>query len=109
MNLAIGFSSLTICLISLGITLSSAYLERRTRGYFIAFFTILIIYVLSNLLGQVTDGIPGYSWARVSRSSLFWESLLPSVLTVMITSFLLDQSGETEWWQNRVFRAAFFM
>ena len=104
---AISASSLTICLVGLAITLSSAYLEQRTQRYFIAFFSILTIYVLFNLLGQVADVHSGHSWAVIARSALFWESLLPSVLTVMITSLLLYQSGEKAWWRNRLFPAAF--
>lgn len=109
MNFAIGVSGLTICLIGLVITLSSAYLEQRIRRYFIAFFSILTIYVLFNLLGQVSVAHSGHSWAVISRSALFWESLLPSVLTVMITSFLFEQSGERRWWRNRLYQAAFSM
>ena len=109
MNFAIGVSGLTICLIGLVITLSSAYLEQRTRRYFIAFFSILTIYVLFNLLGQVYSVYSGPTWAVITRSALFWESLLPSVLTVMITSLLLYQSAEKAWWRNRLFLAAFSM
>ena len=109
MNYAIGASSLTICLVGLGIILSSAYLEQRTRRYFIAFFSILTIYVLFNLLGQIANVHSGHSWAPIARSALFWESLLPSVLTVMITSLLLYQSGEKAWFRNGIFLAAFSM
>ena len=109
MNFSIGASGLTICLIGLVITLSSTYLEQRTRRYFFVFFSILTIYVLFDLLGQVASEHSGASWAVISRSSLFWESLLPSVLTVMITSFLFEQSGERKWWRNRLCQTAFIM
>ena len=109
MNIALSVSGLTICLIALVMTVSSTYLEQRTRRYFITIFSILTVYVLLCLLEQAASETSDPSWVVVSRSALFWESLLPSVLTVIITSFLLDQSGEREWWRNRIFHMAFLM
>lgn len=76
------------------------------RQFFISFFSILIAYIMFNLLGQTTEPYRGYGWAVFSRFTLFFESLTSSVLTVLLTGFLLYQSGDNKWWEKGLFKAA---
>ena len=100
MNLIIGVAGLTICVLGFVQTITSRSMEARTRRYFIAFFSLLVAYVGSNLLGQFGDG------ALFQTLALFFESAFSSLLTLLLTRFLLDQSGERDWRHNRLFLAA---
>ena len=79
---------------------------KKTRNFLIAFFSILTGYVLFNLLGQTADAHHSYGWAVFFKFTLFNESLLSSVLTVMLTGFLFYQSGEKKWYKNTFCYAA---
>lgn len=100
MNLAIAVAGLSICALGLVQAIISRPMEKRTRRYFIAFFSLLVAYVGANLIGQLTsDVIP-------QMITLFLESALSSVLTLLLMSFLLERSGERNWRRSAAFRIA---
>lgn len=103
LNLAIGVSGLSICIIGLVMVLKDAFMEQRTRRFFISFFCILTTYVIFNLMDQSTFNHVGPDWARFARFSLFFESLSSSILTILLTFFLLYQCGE-DWRQSVLLR-----
>ena len=100
MNLIIGVAGLTICVLVFVLAITARSMEKRARQYFLAFFSLLVAYVGSNLLGQFGDG------ALFQTLTIFFESAFSSVLTLLLTRFLLDQSGERDWQHNRMFLAA---
>ena len=103
MNMVIAVSGLVICIIGLVQVIISRYIEKYTRKFFIGLFSIMTGYVLFNFLGQATNGHIGRSFAVFSRFTLFNESLFSSVLTVLITGFLLYQCGDDKWRFNKFF------
>ena len=102
-NLAIGVSGLTICILGLWMSIRSTYMEGQTRQSYIWIFAILTTYVFFNLLGQTTNSHHSPEWAAFSRFTLFVESLSSSMLTTMVTAFLLYRSGE-DWRKSTAFR-----
>ena len=99
-NLAIGAAGLAICVLGLAQTIATRAMEKRTRQYFIAFFSLLVGYVAADFVGQWVDRVV------TKMAMLFLESALSSVLTLLLMGFLLEMSGETNWRRNRVFRVA---
>lgn len=105
-NLVIAFTGLVLCVIGLVNAILSRQLKKNTQNYFISFFSLLIAYVVFNLLGQITDGHYGIGWAVFSRFTLFSESLFSSILTVFLTGFILHESGESDFKHRRSYRVA---
>lgn len=103
MNLSIGIAGLVISALGLIQVLISPHFERWTRKFFIAFFSIMVAIAVCNLTGQLATLYSDPTHARIFRITLFWESLLPSFLMVLLTVFLLRSSGEADWKGNRVF------
>lgn len=102
-NLAIAVSGLTLGLVGLMLSISAINLEQQTRKYFNAFFTVISVYVLMNLLGQLTHPHHTRYWAIIAQILIFLESFFSSLLTVMTTGFLLYESGEEDLYRNRMF------
>lgn len=67
---------------------------------FYSVFSLLVAYVAANLIGQFASG------GGVRKISLFFESAFSSVLTLLLTAFLLERSEETGWRHNRAFQVA---
>ncbi len=99
-NLIIGVAGLVLCVLGFVQAISSRSLEKQTRWYFILFFSLLVAYVAANLIGQFASG------GGIRKISLFFESAFSSVLTLLLTAFLLERSEETGWRHNRAFQVA---
>ena len=82
------------------------YLKKRVRKFFLIMFGILETYVLFILARVIVSEQTGYKWAVISRITFFGQALLSSVLTILITGFLLYQSGERNYKQKKYFRIA---
>lgn len=105
-NLVIAGIGLALCLSGLSQALIDQYMERKTRRYFIAFFSVLIAYALSNLLGQFTEGRPGFWWVLISRLFMFLQSLFSALLMPMLTAFLIESAGDEQWRKRTAFRVS---
>ena len=99
-NFAVSAAGLTVCILGLIMAITGSAPEKRIKRYFITFFSILVAYVASNLIGQCGNGI------AFQMTTLFTESALSSVLTLLLMGFLLEQSGESAWMRSAVFRVA---
>ena len=103
MNLVISVVGFVISGIGLVQALLSRFSEKKTRNFFIAIFGVLLVYIQFNLMGQVANNHYGPGWAAYYSTTLFLESLSASVLTVMITGFVLYQSKENDWIRKPAF------
>ena len=103
MNLSIGIAGLMISTLGLIQVLISSHFEQWTKKYFVAFFSIMVVIAVFNLSGQLASKYPDLTHARIFRFTLFWESLLPSLLMLLLAVFLLRSSGETDWKRSRLF------
>ena len=101
-NLNIGIAGLMISVLGLLQVLISRQFERWIKRFFISFFSIMVVVAVFNLIGQIMCLYHDQTHARIFRFTLFWESLLPSFLMLLLTVFLLRSSGETEWRRNRL-------
>ena len=99
-NFAISIAGLVVCILGLLMAITGSAPEKRTKRYFIAFFSLLIAYVAANLLSQIEGGRNGM------KLFLFLESAFSSILTLLLTVFLLSQSGENKCLRSVWFRIA---
>ena len=103
MNLSIGIAGFMTSILGLIQVLISPHFERWTKNFFVASFGIMVAIAVSNLSGQLVSSYPDLTHARIFRFTLFWESLLPSLLMLLLTVFLLQSSGEADWKKSRLF------
>jgi LytS/YehU family sensor histidine kinase len=108
-NLMVAVAGLVISLTGLMQALFGRFLEKGTRAFFLAFFGILSVYDVFILARALTWYKEGPGWANLSRVVFFGQAFISSVLTVLITGFLLYQSGYTKWWKQRVFSVAYML
>ncbi|MER1993921.1 MAG: histidine kinase [Eubacteriales bacterium] len=93
-NFSAAVTGLVIVLLGLFFTLAMKSLEKWTRRFFVALFSVAAAYVASDLLSQVSLIFLGPDYAVLSRIAVFCESLFSSMLMPMITVYLLRCSGE---------------
>lgn len=99
-NFAVSVSGLVICILGLLMAVTGSAPEERTKQSYITFFCLLVAYAALNLIGQLVPG------ADFQKTTLFAESTLSSVLTILLMGFLLAQGGESDWQRSAWFRAA---
>ena len=93
-NLIISISGLVICILGL-IQVSVGFRhDRKTKRFFILFFSCLIAYVSMNLLEHLTDASP--EAGMIPKIAMFLESTISSVLMLLLSGFLLDSCGIEE-------------
>ena len=93
-NFSAAVTGLVIALLGLFFTLAMKSLEKWTRRFFVALFSVAAAYVASDLLSQVSLIFLGPDYAVLSRIAVFCESFFSSMLMPMITVYLLRCSGE---------------
>lgn len=93
-NFSAAVTGLVIALLGLFFTLAMKSLEKWTRRFFVALFSVAAAYVASDLLSQVSLIFLGPDYAVLSRIAVFCESFFSSLLMPMITVYLLRCSGE---------------
>lgn len=93
-NLLICGTGLALCLVGFVQALLGRQLERRIRRYALAFFAVAVAYVFFATLGEVLDGVDLVSLYALRRRALFWESLMSSLLMLLLSDFLLASAGE---------------
>ena len=103
MDLIISVAGVMIALLGLVMSISSRYLDRVARKFFVSIFANIIVYAACILIRTLTGGEDGAAWAVVSRIVFFTQAFLSSVLTVMLTGFMLYQSGVSRWWREPEF------
>lgn len=97
LNFTIAASALMLMLIGLLFTSINSVMDRKNKNYFLGMFSVLFLYILSDLLNQI------FQQDHFPQISLFCESFFSSLLMPMLTCFMLDQMG-FEWRKTRLFR-----
>ena len=108
-NLMISTAGFVLSLVSIVQALISRDIEKNTKKFFISFFAVINIYVLFILLRELTHSRTGHGWTVFSYACFFGQALLSSVLTVLVTAFLLYQSGEKDLRRCIAFRASLLL
>ncbi|MBO5552221.1 MAG: histidine kinase [Lachnospiraceae bacterium] len=94
-NFSIAITGITIALMGLILTNHIGYMERWTRTFFILLFTILFIYEASDLVSQISLEFLGNNMWLLSGIAIFCESLFSSILTLMLTAYILHAANES--------------
>ena len=103
-NLILMVIGLAIATMGLVQVFISRNIEKKTRSFFFLLFVILDLYVLCLLTRELTYSRQDSAfWPILSQIVFFGQAFFASVLTVIITAFLLYQSGETKWRRNPFF------
>ena len=105
-NLILVVTGLAVSIVGLLQVLINRNIEAKTRSFFSKFFSVLTLYVACILTRELTYHLSGHGWVVLSRVVLFGQAFFASVLTILITTFLLYLSGETDWIKSRIFTAA---
>ena len=93
-NFTAAATGLVLVLLGLFFALSVSYLETWTRRFFIILFSVTAVYVISDLVSQVSLLFLGPDYSVLSRTAVFCESFFSSILMPMMTLYLLHCSGE---------------
>ena len=94
-NLILVVAGLVIATIGLVQVFISSNIEKKTRYFFFLLFAVLDLYVLCILTRGLTYSRQDSAfWPLLTVIVLFGQAFFASVLTVIITAFLLYQSGE---------------
>ena len=89
LNLSIELSGVILCAMGILLVVFSK-VDQRTRRYFVPFYSGLIVLAASNMAGLLMRGLPGPGWRVALSVSNFTEFLMPTVLTYIITQYLLS-------------------
>lgn len=88
-NLAVESWGLLFCLLAAVLLLAAAKIERSTRRYFLAIFSLLFLDLVSNIGGLLLRGqaeLPGNLFLRLAN---FSEYFFGDILTLTLTLYLL--------------------
>ncbi len=88
-NFCIASSGLTVSVIGLLFARHARFLEDWHKKYFNVTFAIVIVYVLSDLISQLSFGFMGESFGAVSATAVFFESFFSSVLMPLLSVMIL--------------------
>ena len=98
-NFAMGVAGLVLTSLGLILSIACRPLERWTRGYFIAIFSVLIVYTAAVTIDNFALI---YGNAFLLKPVVFIESLASSLLMPMLTIYLLRLCRET-WLKSPLF------
>ncbi|MBR1855127.1 MAG: histidine kinase [Lachnospiraceae bacterium] len=104
-NFAVAVGGLIVVLMGFILALTTPYMERWSRRFFLIFFVLLIAYVSSDLVSQISLVLLGTGFSMLSRIAIFSESLFSSMLIPLLTLYLLHCTGE-DWKKNPVIYTA---
>lgn len=92
-NFSTGIAGAMLMFLGLLLSVSSEYMERWMRRYFVVFFCLMTAYVLSDLVSQAATLFWNPVWIGGAKGGLFLESLFSSLLMPLMTRFLLHCAG----------------
>ena len=98
-NFAFAVCGLITAVQGLILSRSVPYLEHRTRLFTLAVYSLIIVYIASDLLSQVSLIFFGPGYRDLSSAAVFLESLFCSLLMPLLTVYLLHRAGES--WLKR--------
>ena len=102
-NLIIAAAGIALCSLNMIQAKTNRFIEKGMKNFFIGFFAVIDAYVVCIITREFTHTFTGAEWVTVSRIAFFGQALLSSVLTILVTAFILYQSGERDWFRNKIF------
>ena len=108
-NFAISVAGLAVCAIGLLLAINDRMLEKTTKGYLVALFSTLIVYVSFNLASQCAAFFSSAWAAGAQRLFIFCESTFSSLAMLVLVAFLLHSCGERRPTKSFAFRVAMML
>ncbi len=102
-DLIISVAGVMLALLGLVMSVNSRYLDRVARRFFVSIFANIVVYASCIFVRTLISMEDAFVWSVVSRIVFFTQAFLSSVLTVMLTGFMLYQSGVSKWWKEPEF------
>lgn len=96
-NFVIVVSAIVISVLGLLLAIVLRRTDRKSGGFFLTFFILLVGYTVSAAVNEFSDT------ALLSRISLFLNSLFSSLLIPSITLYLLHRAGQ-DWRRSTLFK-----
>ncbi len=93
-NFAFAVGGLLVAVMGLVLSRYITFMDRRTRRFFIAFFSMIIAYIISDLASQISIELLGPAFRGLSRAGIFLESFFSSLLIPLLTLYLLYCTGK---------------
>ena len=92
-NIIFSTTGLMLAVIGLFFTLSFKHLNKYARTYFIVFFSLLIVYITSNIVFLVSLTYLDEEYTYWSKLTMFLESLFSSALMPLLSLSILHLAG----------------
>ena len=93
-NFGVAVGGLVISLLCLFLAFWIPLLTKKERCFFVAFFSMLVLYVASDLTSQISLVFWQGGFWQLSKAAVFFESLFSSILLPMLTLYILHCAGE---------------
>ena len=90
-NVTVEFIGIVICILGIVQTLINARFNRNAEKYFVAVFVSLIIFSVSNIVGQHMRGLVGNGWRAALVVSNFVEFCMPCVIVYLLVNYVLSE------------------
>ncbi len=90
LNFTIDLSGSLLCILGILQASVSSLLDKRTKRYFIPFFTSLILFAASNAAGLLMRGRPGHGWRIALYVSNYLEFFFPILLVMVFSYYMLS-------------------
>lgn len=94
-NFTVAISGLLLAALGLFMNLVTPYAEKWNRRFYMVFFTVLLAYITSDIVEQISFYFLGKDFWLLSKTSLFLESLFSSTLMLLLTVQLLHYTGDS--------------
>lgn len=93
-NFGVAIGGLTSALLGLILTLSINYIDKQNKDFFVTLFAIVAAYITFDLLAQLQFTFLHNGCWQLSKTFMFFESLLSSMLMPLLTMYILSCTGE---------------
>ena len=93
-NFTVAISGLLLAILGLVLNLITPYAERWNRRFYMVFFPILIAYIASDIIEQISYCFLGKDFWLLTKTGIFFESFFSSLLVPLLTIQILHYAGE---------------
>ena len=93
-NFAAAISGLLLAILGLFLNLITPYAEGWNRKFYKVFFPILIAYIASDIVEQISFYFLGEDFWILTKTGIFLESFFSSLLVLLLTVQILHYAGE---------------
>ncbi len=93
-NFTVAINGLLLAILGLFLNLITPYAERWNRRFYMIFFPILVAYIASDIIEQISFYYLGKDFWLLTKVGVFLESFFSSMLVPLLTVQILHYAGE---------------